>query len=270
MRPTRISEAPAKQTGIVALVGAGPGDPELLTIRALRWLREADAIVHDHLVGDEILELARRRAKRIYVGKESGHHTLPQPAINELLLSLARQGKRVVRLKGGDPFVFGRGGEEAEYLAAHGIPIDIVPGITSAGGGSCYAGIPLTHRDHAQSCIFVTGHTRDGGPDIDWRTLARRRQTVVIYMGLARASEISAQLIAHGMAPDMPAAIIERATTTDQRVAVGTIASLPILAESMRPPALIIIGTVVRLRAALRVRGAVSAGESADCVEISG
>jgi uroporphyrin-III C-methyltransferase/precorrin-2 dehydrogenase/sirohydrochlorin ferrochelatase/uroporphyrin-III C-methyltransferase len=237
--------------GIVYLVGAGPGDPELLTLRAARLLREADVVVYDCLVSETVLALASPRAERIYAGKRQGCHALAQDEINKLLVALARRGRRVLRLKGGDPFIFGRGGEECEFLADHNVPFEVVPGVTSASGASCYAGIPLTHRDHAQSVVLVTGHLRDGSADLDWGMLARPRQTVVIYMGLTRLAEICSQLVAHGARPDTPAAVIERGTTDRQRVAVATLATLPDAAASrgLRPPALIVIGEVVALRA---------------------
>jgi len=236
--------------GEVWLIGAGPGDADLLTLKALRLLQQADVIVHDRLVPEAILNLARREAERIDVGKSMSRHTLPQEDINRLLVELARQGKRVARLKGGDPFIFGRGGEEMEAVIEAGIPCLAVPGITAAAGCAAYAGIPLTHRDHAQSVRFVTGHTKKDDMGLDWRALVAEGQTLVFYMGLANVERICERLMAHGMRPDMPAAIIERGTLPDQRVFEGTLASLPDVARRTEPrsPSLIVVGEVVRLR----------------------
>jgi uroporphyrin-III C-methyltransferase len=235
--------------GHVALVGAGPGDPELLTLRAARLLATAEAIVFDYLVGEGILELAPHHAERIYVGKQAGAHTLPQEEINALLVRLALAGRRVVRLKGGDPFIFGRGGEEIDALIEHGIGFEVVPGITAASGVSTFAGIPLTHRQYAQSCIFATGHLKDGSADLDWPALARPRQTLVIYMGVAAVPDIARQLIAHGLPPATPAAAVHRATTARQRTVAATLADLAeaISAADLKPPALLVVGEVVRL-----------------------
>jgi len=236
--------------GEVYLVGAGPGDPDLLTFRALRLMQKADVVVHDNLVSKPILEMARRDAERIYVGKKRNDHVMPQEEINELLVRLAKQGKRVLRLKGGDPFIFGRGGEEIETLAEHGIPFQVVPGITAASGVAAYAGIPLTHRDHAQSCIFVTGHMKDGSMNLDWDALARPKQTIVVYMGLLGIEKLCAELIAHGMSSSTPAAIVQQGTTQNQRVITGTLATLAANAqrENLHAPTLIIVGGVVTLR----------------------
>lgn len=246
LRATLDTHKPAQ--GRVALVGAGPGDPELLTLKALRLLQEADVVVHDRLVGPAILDLARRDAERIFVGKARDRHTLPQARINALLVCLARQGLRVVRLKGGDPLVFGRGGEELAELAEAGIDAEVVPGISAANGCAAYAGIPLTHRDHAQAVTFVTGHTKDGNLDLNWAALAATRQTLVVYMGIKSLPLLGRGLIAHGMASDMPAAVVENGSTPQQRVVTATIATLADTAAHLTGPALVIVGSVVSLR----------------------
>lgn len=245
----RLASSEDRPSGAVYLVGAGPGNPDLLTFRALRLMQQADVVLHDKLVAPELLELVRRDAERIYVGKARANHTLPQEDINQLMVRLAQSGKRVLRLKGGDPFTFGRGGEEIETLAEHNIPFEVVPGITSANGAASYAGIPLTHRDHAQSVTFVTGHKKDGSIDLDWPALTRPDQTVVVYMGLTMAAELCAAFIEHGKPADTPAAVIEWATTPRQRTLSGTLQTLPALISSygVASPALIIVGSVVSL-----------------------
>ena len=234
----------------VYLVGAGPGDPELLTLRAARLLAQADVLVYDHLVGSGVMDLVGAHTERIYVGKERNHHSMDQGDINRLLVRLAREGRSVVRLKGGDPFVFGRGGEELQVLAAAGVPFEVVPGVTAACGVASYAGIPLTHRDFAQSCTFVTGHLRDGSCNLDWPALARPRQTVVIYMGLSGLPEICRKLMANGLPGHWPAAVVASGTLATQQVVCATLATLAdvVAASGLESPCLTIVGEVVRLR----------------------
>lgn len=239
--------------GMVYLVGGGPGDPDLITLRALRALQTADTVVYDNLVSVAVVDLSRRDADRIYVGKERDNHALKQDEINRLLVKLAKEGQRVVRLKGGDPYIFGRGGEEIEALAENGVAFEVIPGITAASGAAAYAGIPLTHRDYAQSCVFVTGHLKDGSLDLNWDTLAKPHQTVVIYMGMHGLPLLCAKLAEHGLPAHTPAALVENATKPEQRVIVGTLATLPEIAkrEKVRPPSLVIVGDVVKLHGKL-------------------
>jgi uroporphyrin-III C-methyltransferase/precorrin-2 dehydrogenase/sirohydrochlorin ferrochelatase len=235
--------------GKVFLVGAGPGDPELLTLKALRILQQADLIIYDRLVSGAVLNLARRDAERIYVGKQRSDHSVPQEGINALLIKFAKQGKRVVRLKGGDPFMFGRGGEEIETLVDESILFEVVPGITAASGCSSYSGIPLTHRDHAQSCLFVTGHLKDNTVNLDWEQLAKPNQTIVIYMGLIGLPQISEKLIQRGLSKNTPVALIQKGTTPQHKVIISDLSGIVKKVEELKPkpPTLIIIGTVVTL-----------------------
>ncbi len=233
--------------GIVHLVGAGPGDPELLTIKALRLLERADVVVHDRLVGEGILALAGPRAERIYAGKERDRHFMRQTEINALLVRRAQLGQRVVRLKGGDPLIFGRGGEEVEALIEAGVPFEIVPGVTAAAGCAASAVIPLTHRDRARTLVIATGHAKNGEPDLHWHTLCAPEQTLVFYMGHKALDRLCARLIEHGLPDQLPAALVENGTLPGQRVIRGTLSSLPglVAAVDLRGPALVIVGEVV-------------------------
>ena len=249
----QLQDTDALHRGEVYLLGAGPGDPDLMTFKAQRLLQSADVVLYDRLVAPEIVALARRDADRIYVGKARSEHAVPQARINQLLVTLALEGKRVVRLKGGDPFIFGRGGEEIELLAQHKIPFQVIPGITAATAAACYGGIPLTHRDYASSVRFVAGHLKEGTVDHNWNELRSETETLVFYMGLMGLPVICEQLQQHGRSPDTPIALVERATTSEQRVITGTLANMVQIVQEARPraPTLIIVGNVVRLHTKL-------------------
>ena len=241
---------PSPEQGEVYLVGAGPGDPELLTLKALRLMHKADVVLYDRLVSEAILLKLRPDADKIFVGKARSDHAVPQEDLNSMLVRLAKEGKKVLRLKGGDPFIFGRGGEEIEKLTEAGVAFQVVPGITAASGCATYAGIPLTHRDYSQSVRFLTGHIRDGGVPLNWALLAQEQQTLAFYMGLSGLEIICQQLLAHGMESTMPVAVIQQGTTRDQRVCVGTLENIAdkVAEQEIQPPTLIIVGRVVVLR----------------------
>ncbi|MBK9443239.1 MAG: uroporphyrinogen-III C-methyltransferase [Comamonadaceae bacterium] len=246
-------EVKATSSGCVYLIGAGPGDPELLTLRAARLLQRADVVVYDNLVSADVLDFLPAGAERIYAGKRRNEHTMRQEQINALLVKLAGEGKRVVRLKGGDPFIFGRGGEELQTLAAHGVSFEVIPGVTAASGVSSYAGIPLTHRNYAQTCLFVTGHLKDGTADLDWHSLVRPNQTVVIYMGLSGLPDICQRMVHHGAPTDLPVAVVQDGSTKTQKVVTGTLSTIAerVSAQKLKSPSLTIIGNVVKLHAEL-------------------
>jgi uroporphyrin-III C-methyltransferase/precorrin-2 dehydrogenase/sirohydrochlorin ferrochelatase len=249
LEKTLLEDNPViEKTGEVYLVGAGPGDPDLLTFRALRLMQQAEVVLYDRLVAPEIVDLCRKDAERIYVGKKRDQHTLPQREINQLLVDLAKQGKRVLRLKGGDPFIFGRGGEEIELLSAENISFQVVPGITAAAGCASYAGIPLTHRDYAHTCVFITGHLKDGSMDLNWDTLIQPRQTIAVYMGVVGVEVLCRELIERGVSEAMPAALVQQGTTQNQKVYIGDLVTLPEILKQhdIQPPTMIIIGEVVK------------------------
>ncbi|EMP55489.1 siroheme synthase [Marinobacter santoriniensis NKSG1] len=261
-RTNPVTRNPNNSEGEVALVGAGPGDPELLTLKAWRLITSAEVVLYDRLVSPAILALIPDTAEKVHVGKQRSNHTLPQEQINQRLVDLARQGKKVVRLKGGDPFIFGRGGEEIETLAAAGVRFQVVPGITAASGCAAYAGIPLTHRDYAQSVRFITGHLKNDTCDLPWTDFVQNNQTLVFYMGLVGLPVIARQLVRHGMSPDMPVALISKGTTPEQHVVTATLDTIVarVDAEHIRPPTLIVIGEVVNLRAKLDWVGGLPGG----------
>jgi uroporphyrin-III C-methyltransferase/precorrin-2 dehydrogenase/sirohydrochlorin ferrochelatase len=245
----QLANAKIQKLGEVYLVGAGPGDPDLLTFKALRLMQQADVVLYDRLVSKSVMELVRRDAELVYVGKKAGSKSSRQSDINEQLVKLAKSGKRVCRLKGGDPFIFGRGGEEIETLSENGIPFQVVPGITAASGCSTYSGIPLTHRDYSQSCRFVTAHLKDGTCDLPWGEFVAEQQTIVFYMALSGAKNLSERLIEHGMRKDMPIALIEKGTLPEQKIYISTVVELPqlIRKEKVGAPSLLIVGEVVKL-----------------------
>jgi uroporphyrin-III C-methyltransferase/precorrin-2 dehydrogenase/sirohydrochlorin ferrochelatase len=247
------SDETSHRPGCVYLVGAGPGDAELLTLRAVRLLQRADVVVYDNLVSTEVLDFLPAGAQRVYAGKRRNEHTMRQEQINALLVKLAREGKQVIRLKGGDPFIFGRGGEELQTLAAHGVAFEVVPGVTAASGVSSYAGIPLTHRDYAQTCLFVTGHLKDGTADLDWPSLVRPNQTVVIYMGLSGLPDICQKMMAHGAPSELPVAVVQDGSSRTQAVVTGCLSNIAerVSSKKLQSPSLTIIGNVVKLHSEL-------------------